>query len=70
MTKQEFINFSKSKKIYDEDEAIKLFYDNKYKLFCDSVKSIYAEMTAYHDIIYYYDSEKGIIIEHSYYIGD
>lgn len=70
MKKQEFLDFSKGKKIYEESEAIKAFYDNKYKTYKENVEPIYFEQTAFHDTNYYYDKNKDIIIEHSYYIGD
>jgi hypothetical protein len=70
MKKQEFWDFCKGKKVYTEDEAIKEFYDNKYRTYKQSVKPIYFEQTAYHDMSYYYDEERDIIIEHSYYVGD
>lgn len=70
ITRENFLEFCKSKKVYTEDEAIKELYDNKYKTYKESVKHIYCEQTAYHDINYYYDAEKDIIIEHRYYVGD
>ena len=70
MKKQEFLEFSKDKKIYSEDEAIKKFYENKYRTYRENVEPIYFEQTAYHDNSYYYDKNRNIIIEHSYYVGD
>lgn len=70
ITHKEFLEFCKGKKIYTEDEAIKELYDNNYRTYKQSVKHLYFEQTAYHDTNYYYDKEKDIIIEHSYYVGD
>ena len=70
MKREEFLDFCKGKKVYTDNEAIKEFYGNNYKTFRESVNHIYFEQTAYHDTNYYYDKEKNIIIEESYYIGD
>lgn len=69
-TMKDFEAFSQDKTIIDEDKAIVELYGNNYKTYKDSVTEIFYYQAPYYDYAYYYDESKGIIIEHSYYIGD
>ena len=67
---KDFEAFSQDKTIIDEDKAIVELYGNNYKTYKDSVTEIFYYQAPYYDYAYYYDESKGIIIEHSYYVGD
>lgn len=69
-TMKDFEAFSQDKTIIDEDKAIVELYGNNYKTYKDSVTEIFYYQAPYYDYAYYYDESKGIIIEHSYYVGD
>ncbi len=69
-TKKEFEEFANDKLMFEEDEAIKLFYQNDYSVFNESVKCIYSCQEPYYDYAYYYDAKKDIIIVSSYYVCD
>lgn len=69
-TMKDFVAFSQDKTIIDEDKAIVELYGNNYKTYKDSVTEIFYYQAPYYDYAYYYDESKGIIIEHSYYVGD
>ena len=70
MTRQQFLEFAKGKKIYREQDALNQFYNNNYSVYRQCVEFIYLEQVSYSDNYYYYDKEKNIIIEYSYNIGD
>lgn len=69
-TMKDFEAFSQDKTIINEDKAIVELYGNNYKTYKDSVTEIFYYQAPYYDYAYYYDESKGIIIEHSYYVGD
>lgn len=69
-TMKDFEAFSQDKTIIDEDKAIVELYGNNYKTYKDSVIEIFYYQAPYYDYAYYYDESEGIIIEHSYYVGD
>lgn len=70
MTSKEFWEFAKDKCIINSSDAIKKYYDNKYRLFNDNAEFIYSTFEPFHDVAYYYDKNNNIIIETRYYIGD
>lgn len=69
-TMKDFEAFSQDKTIIDEDKAIVELYGNNYKAYKDSVTEIFYYQAPYYDYVYYYDESKGVIIEHSYCVGD
>ena len=69
-TKKEFEEFANDKLMFEKDSAIKLFYQNDYGVYNDSVECIYSCQEPYYDYAYYYDAKKDIIIVSSYYVGD
>lgn len=56
--------------MFESDEAIKLFYQNNYSVYNDSVECIFFCQEPFYDYAYYYDAKKDIIIVSSYYVGD
>jgi hypothetical protein len=70
MTDKEFWEFAKDKSIINLSDAIKKYYDNKYRLFNENAEFIYSTFEQFHDVAYYYDKKHNIIVETRYYIGD
>lgn len=56
----------------EQDEYIKKYCDNKYKVWLEKSKNFpfTLQQVAYYDITTYIDEENGIEIEHRFYIGD
>lgn len=69
-TKKEFEAFANDKLMFEEESAIKLFYQNDYSIFKESVELVFFYQEVFYDYCCYYDVKKDIIIVSSYYVGD